>query len=311
MRKYLIIGAGGTGGTLGAYLARSGKDVSFIARGEHLAAMRRQGLRVKRIGDEFTVKPVKACPMEEYRDRPDVIFVCVKGYSLEPLIPFIQRVAHENTIVLPILNIYGTGAALQKRLPGLLVLDGCIYVAAQLEAPGVIRMSGDILRVVFGVRSAEEFRPELKEIEGELASCGIGGGLSEDIRRDALMKFSYVSPQGACGLYYGVSAGAMQQEGECRNFFRELVHEIDLLAKAQGIYFTEDIVKRNLDILDSLKPDMTTSMQKDIAAGKNSEADGLIFDVVRTAHRLHVCVPAYEKAAEKLREDLSPQNAAE
>lgn len=175
MRKYLIIGAGGTGGTLGAYLARSGKDVSFIARGEHLAAMRRQGLRVKRIGDEFTVKPVKACPMEEYRDRPDVIFVCVKGYSLEPLIPFIQRVAHKNTIVIPILNIYGTGAALQKRLPGILVLDGCIYVAAQLEAPGVIRMSGDILRVVFGVRSAEEFRPELKEIEGELASCGIGG----------------------------------------------------------------------------------------------------------------------------------------
>jgi 2-dehydropantoate 2-reductase len=119
------------------------------------------------------------------------------------------------------------------------------------------------------------------------------------------MKFSYVSPQGACGLYYGVSAGAIQREGECRNFFRDLVHEIDLLAKAQGIYFTEDIVKRNLDILDSLKPDMTTSMQKDIAAGKKSEADGLIFDVVRTAHRLHVCVPAYEKAAEKLREDLS------
>jgi 2-dehydropantoate 2-reductase len=311
MRKYLIIGAGGTGGTLGAYLARAGKDVSFIARGEHLAAMRRQGLRVIRTGDEFTVNPVKACPMEEYRDRPDVIFVCVKGYSLDPLIPFIRRVAHKNTIVIPILNIYGTGAAMQKKLPGILVLDGCIYVAAQLESPGVIRMSGDILRVVFGVRSAEEFRPELKEIEGELASCGIGGGLSEDIRRDALMKFSYVSPQGACGLYYGVSAGAMQQEGECRNFFRELVHEIDLLAQAQGICFTENIVKRNLDILDSLKPNMTTSMQKDIAAGKDSEADGLIFEVVRTAHRLHVRVPAYEKAAEKLRGEISPQDADE
>lgn len=337
MRKYLIIGAGGTGGALGAYLMRGGLDVTFIARGEHLEAMRRNGLQVIRPRDSFTLKPVKAFTMQEYSEKmgrntngtaegqaehanvipgdqekfaidiptvqaehPDVIFVCVKGYSLDALYPFLRMAAGKDTVIIPILNIYSTGAVMQKELPGVLVTDGCIYVASQRLKPGVILMSGDILRVVFGVRRPEEYRTVLTEIAKDLASCGIGGGLSENIQRDALMKYSYVSAQGACGLFFNVSAGEIQKEGPCRDFYCELVHEIDLLAQAQGIYFTEDIVRRNLAILDSLSPDMTTSMQKDIAAGRSSEIDGLIFEVVRNARRLKVDVPAYEKVAAKL-----------
>ena len=300
MRKYLVIGAGGTGGALGAYLARGGMDVTFIARGAHLRAMKDNGLRVIRTDDEFTLKPVKACTMEEYTDHPDVIFVCVKGYSLESLYPFLRRIAGKDSIVIPILNIYGTGAVMQKQLPGILVTDGCIYVASQLRSPGEILMSGDILRVVFGVRDSSEFRPALREVEKDLVKCGIGGGFSDNIQRDTLLKFSYVSPQGACGLYFGVSAGAMQKEGIYRDFFCELVREIGRIAEKEGIVFTEDIVKRNLHILDSLKPDMTTSLQKDVACGKASEIDGLIFEVVRNARRLKVDAPAYEKVAEKL-----------
>ncbi|MGI6057432.1 MAG: ketopantoate reductase family protein [Bilifractor sp.] len=342
MRKYLIIGAGGTGGALGAYLMRGGLDVTFIARGEHLEAMRRNGLQVIRPRDSFTLKPVKAFTMQEYSEKmgwntngtaeghaehandisedqaehandiseghaehPDVIFVCVKGYSLDALYPFLRMAAGKDTVIIPILNIYGTGAVMQKEIPGVLVTDGCIYVASQRLKPGVILMSGDILRVVFGVRRQEEYRAVLTEIAKDLALCGIGGGLSENIQLDALMKYSYVSAQGACGLFFNVSAGEIQKEGPCRDFYRELVHEIDLLAQAQGIHFTEDIVKRNLKILDSLSPDMTTSLQKDIAAGKSSEIDGLIFEVVRNARRLKVDVPAYEKVASKLSESLN------
>ena len=104
MRKYVIIGAGGTGGALGAYLARAGKDVTFIARGEHLKAMKENGLRVIRMRDEFTINPVKACEMQDYSDRPDVILVCVKGYSVDSVIPFIKRVAGPETVVIPILK---------------------------------------------------------------------------------------------------------------------------------------------------------------------------------------------------------------
>ncbi len=238
--------------------------------------------------------------MEHYTDSPDVIFVCVKGYSIEDTIPFIKRIANPKTIVIPILNIYGTGAEMQKKLPDILVTDGCIYVASEKKAPGVILMSGLILRVVFGVRKKEEYRPELAQIKKDLDESGITGILSDNIQRDALLKFSYVSPQGACGLYYGIPAGPMQKEGKYRDTFAELVHEIDVLAHAMGIDFAQDIVKRNLDILDDLTPDMTTSMQKDIAAGHKSEIDGLIYSVIRMARQYEIDLPAYEKIGEAL-----------
>ena len=117
--KYAIIGAGGTGGTLGFYLTKAEKDVTLIARGSHLEAMQKQGLTMRQLwdGKEETI-PVKACRMEEYTEQPDVILVCVKGYSLTDLIPDIRRIAGPETVVLPILNIYGTGGRLQKEFPG-------------------------------------------------------------------------------------------------------------------------------------------------------------------------------------------------
>ncbi len=302
MRKYLIVGTGGTGGTIGAYLAKAGKDVTFIARGQHLDAMKKNGLRIIRPQDEFTIKLVKAVTLEDYTDRADVIFVCVKGYSLETIIPELVRIADKDTIIIPILNIFGTGGMLQKHFPEALVTDGCIYVASQVKEPGCIQMNGDILRVIFGVRDKEDYRDELRKIEEDLKESGIEGVLSEHIVRDALLKFSYVSPQGACGLYYGVPAGEIQKPGEIRDCFAELIREIDRLANAMDIHFEEDIVKRNLTILDSLSPSATTSLQRDVAAGHLSEIDGLIYEVVRLAEEYVVEVPVYSKIAASLKE---------
>ncbi len=298
--KYLVVGSGGTGGALGAYLARKGRDVTLIARGRKLEAMRRSGIRVIRLEDEFTVKPVKCCAMDEYQDTPDVVLVCVKGYSIDSCIPFLRRVCGPSTVVIPILNIYGTGGRMQKDLPGVLVTDGCIYIASELREPGVILMSGPQMRIVFGVREKSEFRPVLRDISADLKECGINADLSDDIRRDALVKFSYVSPQGACGVIYGIPIGPMQHEGPERECFKELVREVEAIGRAQGIVFKEDLVARNLGILDSLKPTMTTSMQKDIMAGRKSEAGGQIFEVVRLGKQLGVRVTMYEKAAEVL-----------
>ena len=137
---------------------------------------------------------IPATDMEHYAEHPDVIFVCVKGYSLQETIPFIKRIARKNTIVIPVLNIYGTGGKMQKELPDLLVTDGCIYVSANIKEPGKLLQHGQILHIVFGVRDKAEFRPELKEIQKDLCDSHIDGTLSENIRREALEKFSYVSP---------------------------------------------------------------------------------------------------------------------
>ncbi len=298
--KYLVIGAGGTGGSIAAFMTEAGKDVTVIARGKHLEAILKYGLKMEttRKGN-YTVWPMKACDMDHYDEKPDVIFNCVKGYSLEETIPFIRRAAHKDTVIIPILNIYGTGSRMQQELPGLFVTDGCIYISAEMKEPGTILQTGDIFRVVFGARKPEEYRPVLVQIAADLKDSGITGFLSDNIRRDALQKFSYVSPMAACGIYYDIDAGAVQKEGKVRDTFIALMREIDALANAMGIRFAVDIVKTNLDILDKLSPNATASMQRDLKQGKASEIDGLLFEVVRMGRRYGVQVPTYEIIAEK------------
>lgn len=302
--KYLVIGAGGTGGSIGAYMTEAGKDVTLIARGAHLKKMQEEGLKMETTKKgNYTVHPIRAADMEHYDEQPDVIFVCVKGYSLEDTIPFIQRVTKDSTIVIPILNIYGTGGRMQEKLPELLVTDGCIYIAAEIKEPGTIWQNGDIFRIVYGVRKKEELRPELFEVAKDLKESGIDSVLSENIGRDALQKFAYVSPMAACGLYYHVSAAEIQKTGEPRDTFVKLMREVDALAVAMEVPFLVDIVTTNLQILDALNPTASTSMQRDIYAGKPSEIDGLIYEVVRMGKKYGVPTPTYEMVEKKARED--------
>lgn len=317
--KYIIIGAGGTGGILGFYMTKAGKDVTLIARNAHLEAMQKQGLSVEKMWtNETETIPVGAESMESYEakgEKADVILVCVKKYSLDSCIPFIQNISHENTIVVPVLNVYGTGAYLQEKLPKILVTDGCIYVSANIKQAGVLLQHGEILRVFFGVREKEdlkklngqlngEYKAErlLKKIAQDFKDSGIDGILSDNIKRDALTKFSYVSPIGTAGLYLHAVAGDFQREGEARELFKTLIREIVTLANAMGITFEEDLVERNLKILSNLPEEATTSMQRDVIEGKQSEIDGLVYEVVRMAKKYGVEVPAYERAAEKFRE---------
>lgn len=317
--KYIIIGAGGTGGILGFYMTKAGKDVTLIARNAHLEAMQKQGLSVEKMWtNETETIPVGAESMESYEakgEKADVILVCVKKYSLDSCIPFIQNISHKNTIVVPVLNVYGTGAYLQEKLPKVLVTDGCIYVSANIKQAGVLLQHGEILRVFFGVREKEdlkklngqlngEYKAErlLKKIAQDFKDSGIDGILSDNIKRDALTKFSYVSPIGTAGLYLHAVAGDFQREGEARELFKTLIREIVTLANTMGITFEEDLVERNLKILSNLPEEATTSMQRDVIEGKQSEIDGLVYEVVRMAKKYGVEVPAYERAAEKFRE---------
>lgn len=317
--KYIIIGAGGTGGILGFYMTKAGKDVTLIARNAHLEAMKKQGLSVQKMWtNETETIPVSAESMESYEakgEKADVILVCVKKYSLDSCIPFIQNISHENTIVVPVLNVYGTGAYLQEKLPKILVTDGCIYVSANIKQAGVLLQHGEILRVFFGVREKEdlkklngqldgEYKAErlLKKIAQDFKDSGIDGILSDNIKRDALTKFSYVSPIGTAGLYLHAVAGDFQREGEARELFKTLIREIVTLSKAMGITFEEDLVERNLKILSNLPEETTTSMQRDVMEGKQSEIDGLVYEVVRMAEKYGGEVPTYRRAAEKFRE---------
>lgn len=307
--KYAVMGAGGTGGGIGGFLARAGKDVTLIARGKHLECMKNQGLTFETMDGSFTV-PVKACTTEEYKETPDVIFICVKGYSLEDAVSFIKYAAAPHTVVIPILNIYGTGRKLQERLPDVTVTDGCIYIAAEIKRPGMILMSGRIFRVVYGLRRntpkevTHSVMPVLKRIEADLSDAGICPILSDCIERDALQKFSFVSPMAALGACYDIQAAAIQAPGVMREMFTELIRELKILSEAMGIGLPENIVEINLKIMDDLVPTATASMHRDIRSGKQSEVDGLVYEVVRLGRQYHVELPVYGKIADRLSQML-------
>lgn len=300
--KYVIFGAGGTGGALAFYLAKAGKDVTLIARGAHLQALQEKGLTIRHLynGTEETV-PVKACTSEEYTGTCDVLFICVKGYSVDSTLPFVKKAASKDTVILPILNIYGTGGKMQEKLPGLYVVDGCIYVSAGRVAPGVLMQHIPAMRVVFGARRGQEARPKLQAIADDLTEAGIEGIYSHHIEVAALKKFSYVSPAGAAGLYFNCTAEAFQKEGKERTFLEKLMREVQDVAEAMGFGFGKDFVPVNMKIMDSVIPETNTSMQRDVAAGHRSEVDGLVYEMVRLGKKYNVPVPCYTAVAEEMK----------
>ena len=203
--KFCIFGAGGTGGTLAAYLAMANNDVTLIARGQHLKAIQEKGLVLHtNHRGTVTVDNIKAVTADEYVDTPDVLFVCVKYYNIEDAIAFAHEKAGQDTLIVPILNVFGTGGVMQEKLTELTCLDGCIYVMSEIEAPGVIYQSNKILRVIFGYRPKQEEKliDKARQLEQILRDAEIKAHFSNNIIRDALQKFAFVSPAAAAGSYF-------------------------------------------------------------------------------------------------------------
>lgn len=220
MKNYLIAGTGGVGGSIAAFLALAGKNVTCIARGEHLAAIREHGLRLHSdLKGEHTLH-VPACTAEEYQDKADVIFVCVKGYSVNSITDLIRRASKPETVVIPILNVYGTGPRIQRLVPGVTVLDGCIYIVGFVSGRGEITQMGRIFRLVYGAHQGTDVpRETLEAVQRDLQDSGIKAEISDDINRDTFVKWSFISAMAVTGAYYDVPMGEVQKLGPVRDTF--------------------------------------------------------------------------------------------
>ena len=298
--NYLIVGTGGVGGSIAAFLALAGKDVTCIARGEHLAAIREHGLQLHSdLKGEHTLH-VPACTADEYQGKADVIFVCVKGYSIDSITDLIRRAAKPETVVIPILNVYGTGPRIQRLVPGVTVLDGCIYIVGFVSGKGEITQMGKIFRLVYGAHKGTQVsRETLEAVQRDLQESGIKAEISEDINRDTFVKWSFISAMAVTGAYYDVPMGEVQKPGEVRDTFTGLSRESAELGRRLGIDTPADLVEYNLKVIDSLDPHSTASMQKDMARGHESEVQGLLFDLIDAAEAHGVDIPTYRMVAQK------------
>ncbi len=299
--KYLIIGAGATGAPIAAFLANKNHDVSVIARNETLEQIQKNGITIiKADGSKLNAK-VKAYDENSYSDTPDIIFLCVKAYSVDSTLEFLQRVCGEKTIVIPILNIYTTGKYLREKLPHCTVTDGCIYIASGIKSAGVIEMQGEIFRVFFGESGKLVKNVELDAVQADLRASGIDAVHSKKMQTDAFEKFTFVSTMAACGQYHNCTVDKMQNDKIVRDDFMQLTREVLSLAEKMGLEFEVNVFEKNMAILDNLSPNAMASMQRDIAAGRQSEIDGLVHAVPQKAKELGLILPLYEKISIKFK----------
>lgn len=300
MKKYLVIGTGGVGGSIAGFLALAGKDVTCIARGKHLEAIRKHGLHLKSDLKGEHYLPIKACTAEEYNDKADVVFVCVKGYSIDSIKDVLEKSAHPDTLVIPILNVYGTGPRIGRLVPSVKVLDGCIYIVGFVSGEGEITQMGRIFRLIFGARPEQNIPQEaLDEIANVLQACGIKAEVSDDINRDTFIKWAFISAMACTGAYHDVPMGEVQHEGPVRDTFIGLSRESAEMGHRLGVAYPEDPVAYNLKVIDKLDPHSTASMQKDLAKGHQSEIQGMLFDVIKLGEELGTDLTTYRKVAAK------------
>lgn len=301
--KYLIIGTGGVGGSITAFLTLAGKDVSCIARGESLKTMQERGMIFHSdMKGEYPNLPVKAYGEEEYTDKADVIFVTVKGYSIDSIGDIIRKASHENTIVIPVLNVYGTGKRIKQLVPEINVLDGCIYIVGFKSGIGEISQLGEVFHLVFGVPNwATCDNGLLTQVTDDLRDAGIKTTLSDDINRDTFIKWSYISAMSVTGAYYDIPMGPIQHSGKERDTFIGLSKESTAIGEKLGIYFGCDMVEHHLKVMDSLDPESTASMQKDLKAGNQSEIQGQLFDIIALGKELGVATPTYDEVVKKFK----------
>lgn len=298
--RYLIAGTGGVGGNIAGFLSLAGKDVTCIARGAHLQAIKQNGLQLKSdLKGEHTLR-IDACTAEEYNGKADVIFVCVKGYSVDSITELIRRASHNKTIVIPILNVYGTGPRIQRLVPEVTVLDGCIYIVGFVSGMGEISQMGSIFRLVYGAHCGT-IVPEgmMEAVQKDLQESGIKAEISPDINRDTFIKWSFISAMAVTGAYFDVPMREVQKPGKVRDTFIGLSTESAALGRKLGIEFKEDLITHNLKVIDKLAPESTASMQKDIARGHESEVQGLLFDMITAAEEQQIDIPTYREVARK------------
>ena len=313
--KCLVIGAGGVGGSLAALLALAGNEVTCVARGEHKEKMLARGLRFHSgikgeqvvpcyVYDGTGKRPgeIGVATTETYRGKAELILVCVKGDSVDSVADCIVRASGERTVVLPILNVYGSGPRIARACPGSRVIDGCIYIVGYIQAPGEVTQSGQVCKLVFGARPGDGVSPEeLETVRRTLADAGVKAILSDDIDRDTFAKWGFISAMAGTGAFFDAPMGAVQREGEERDVFIGLTKESTALGERLGIRFREDPVAANLRVIDALDPQTTSSLQKDLKKGRESEIQGQLFDMLDACRKQGIEAPTYERVVAKFR----------
>lgn len=287
--KIAVIGAGGVGGYFGAKLVQAGHDVTFIARGEHLKAIKSRGLIVKSIDGDFKVEQIKASDKISDIDNPDLVIVAVKAWQIKELREEIKKVLKDETLILPLQNGVLAADELAETIDKKHILGGLCRIISKIEAPGVIRHIGVNPTIVFGeLDKAKTGR--VNKIHELFKSAGIESKISEDIEADLWRKFISICVSGLLAIS-NTTYGELREIKETRQLMIDLIKEIFALSQKIGVNLEADFIEKTLSFIDTFPYDSTASLTRDVWEKRPSEIEYQNGAVVRLGEKYGVPTP--------------------
>lgn len=293
-----VVGIGGVGGYYGGKLARryAGQrdfQVTFIARGEHLREIRERGLQQITEEGTFTAVPDRATDDAARCGVFDLILFCVKTYDLEESARLLNENIDERTLAISLLNGVDNAERLRVVLPQADVLNGCVYIGAQMVHPGVVRQAGGSCKLFFGPENGGNH--DYRMIERLLRDAGIKAEYREDIKTVVWEKYLFVSPLASATTYLNMTMGEFVEHGESRRLLEGLLDEVELIARAQHVSLPEDIHKISLEKISLFPYEAKSSMQMDFEKGNRTEVETFTGYIVRFAKNHGISTPFHEE----------------
>ena len=310
--KILIMGTGGVGGYYGGLLAQQGNDVTFIARGAHLCAIRHEGLKVNSVHGNFIISPANATDEPINVAPVDLILFCVKAYGTDEAAQAIRPAVGLHTTVLSLQNGIDAAERIGKVIGMEHALGGATWLSSAVEAPGVIKQVSQFRRVVLG--ELDGTRSErIQSVDEVLKNTGITVEISENILKVLWTKFIFISAVSSMGSLTRLPMGEYRSIPETRSMIAGLMREVEALARAQRIELDEDVVQKSLDFMDSAAPHIKASMQLDVESGHRTELESMVGVIGRKGRELNVATPVADlfyasllPIELKAREEFSP-----
>ena len=301
IKRVCIFGTGGVGGYYGGKIAEvfqydgnKQREIYFIARGEHLEAIRQNGIRVKTPERIIESKPAKATQNCSEIPPPDLILLCTKSYDLNAAVESIKKNIHQNTIIIPLLNGVDIYQRIRSILPVAIVLPSCVYLGTHIEKPGVISQSGGNAIIfsgkdpLFPLYAAGNLRQFFEE-------TGIGFSFNSDPYPDIWEKFIFIASFGLVTACSGRTLGEVMENKELCDKVYGIIREIISIAERKAVRLPADIIERTINKVHNFPYEARTSYQRDVELWpKPNEGDLYGGAILREGAVLGVPTPVTE-----------------
>jgi len=298
--RIAIFGTGGVGGFFGGRLANAGEDVTFIARGDHLQAIKAKGLKVDSPSGDFVIYPAKATNDVSEIEDVDLVIVGVKAWQVPDAARTMKPLVGRNTTVLPLQNGVEAVPQLVDELGADNVIGGVCRIVSFVVEPGHIRHSGFTPTIIIGELDNQR-TDRIARIEQVFKHARLQISVAADIQVALWMKFLFIASFSGVGAIANAPVGVLRADPAGRAQMLSAMEEIYALARAREIKMLPDSVDTVMASIDGLPEGTTSSMQRDIAAGKPSELEAQNGAVVRMGREAGVEVPTHTLIYETLR----------